>query len=399
MTDVTYLGRMAATASHYELGRFWKNYDRGKIEKACGASFEALLASGCDNTRASELAIYLGQIFQHMGWYNAAIAWFERALNGFGDQLSPVAGAQAQLNIAWCLRHMDEFDSALLHVEKSLVQSTAQGNLPGRAAALSIKGICLWHQHNVSPSLDCLGEAERIFEHVNDYRGKADAQTISVLSIGAWDSMKRHSSIFKLLFIFPGLGDRKGQGKCANSLGTTYWWSGQIKKAFAAYQEADRINTEIHQPYILGLTANNLGRMYLDQSEFQKAIDAFEHARSIRQALGIESYEMIDVSGLARAWFHLGDLGKAVELSRLAICSLERHPQVEDLPWAYYNHYVIMNSGSDAGRAEGLLSLAKARELVNGSDRHNLRSDGSHCSAATSTDGARHHSWHAAGVF
>jgi hypothetical protein len=73
---------------------------------------------------------------------------------------------------------------------------------------------------------------------------------------------------------------------------------------------------------------------------------------------------MMDVSGMARAYFQSGETGKAKELSRAAIERLKTCETVEDLAWAYYNHYVIMKDGAEGERAEGMSALARARDIV-----------------------------------
>jgi tetratricopeptide (TPR) repeat protein len=165
--------------------------------------------------------------------------------------------------------------------------------------------------------------------------------------------------------IFEKIKDAKGLGKLFNSMGTACWWAGRADEALQWYEKADETNIAVDQPYVLGLTANNRGYVFLEQGDHEKADAEFARARSIRRSLSSAGYEMMDVSGLARAAWMAGRIDDAKSLSREALAGLEGLETLEDLRRVYYNHYEICRDGSASEREEADAAMRKARELVN----------------------------------
>jgi tetratricopeptide (TPR) repeat protein len=364
-TDAAYLLAASETDSHYGVARFWKDFDMAKVRQSCEQSFQKWTQTERDQQRVYRMSLCLGQLFQHAGSYGDAIRYFERASAICAAGLDRNAAGGAYLNTGRCLRHMDAFDEAIVQLDQAAECFLASGNKAGMAAALSMKGLCLWHKQAACAALECLRQALGLFEEVKDHRGRAEALNfigIVYRSVGLYDEALEN--LHGSEEIYSRLNDLKGGGQCANSLGTAYWWSGDYTQAIHYYQEANAINERINQPYVLGLTATNLGYVYLEKCEYAKSLEEFSRARSIRRTLGTEPYEMMDVSGMARAYFQSGETGKAKELSRAAIERLKTCETVEDLAWAYYNHYVIMKDGAEGERAEGMSALARARDIV-----------------------------------
>ena len=364
-TDAAYLLAASATESHYGVARFWKDFDMARVSESCEQSFQKWTQPEKDQQRVCNMSICLGQIFQYAGSYGDAIRYFKQASAICSSGADRNAAGNAYLNTGWCLRHMDAFDEAIVQLAKAAECFAASGNKAGMAATLSMRGICLWHKQAPCEALECLRQSIGLFEEVKDHRGRAEALNhagIVYRSVGMYEEALQNLHASET--IYSGLNDLKGRGKCANSLGTAYWWSKDYAKAIQYYQQANEINEKINQPYILGLTATNLGYVYLERCEYAKSLDEFSLGRSIRQNLRTEPYEMMDVSGMARACFHLGETSKAKELSLTAIGKLNTCDTVEDMAWAYYNHYVILRDGTEPERAEGLCAIAKARDIV-----------------------------------
>lgn len=362
ITDAGYIFRASATGSHYALAQFWKQFDLARIRQACEASFAKQVQN---QERAFRMSLCLGQLFLHDGRLDDAIAYFSRALAA-ASALDAGAAGQAHLNLGWCLRHQEHYEQALGQVERAAELFAGTDNQAGLAAALSVKGLCLWHQYNVSASLESAGRAVKLFEQLKDHRGHAEALNhigIVYRSIGQYEEALEN--LHAAESIYRGLRDDKDLGKCLNSLGTACWWSGQRQQALQYYAEANRLNEKMDQQYILGLTATNLGYVYLELGDLPKSLEWFERGRQIRSdIMKTKAYEMMDVSGMARVHFQMGNLERARELSRQAVETLARCETVEDLSWAYYNHYVILSGGNDQERREAQDALSQARAFV-----------------------------------
>ena len=80
--------------------------------------------------------------------------------------------------------------------------------------------------------------------------------------------------------------------------------------------------------------------------------------------LGIESYALMDMSGLARVFYEMGEADRARDLSAKVMKRLEKHKTVEDIRRAYYNHFVCMKEGTKEERESANKALMKAKALV-----------------------------------
>jgi tetratricopeptide (TPR) repeat protein len=310
-------------------------------------------------------ALGIGQLFQQVGMYDAAIRYFRKALQLPHDRKDPIAIGQAELNIGWCLRHVDEFKRAVSYTTAAIKHFQESGSREGKARALSVRGISHWHLRDDLAALDDLQAAASLYQECRDDRSRAEALNhLGILhrSLGMYEEALGYLKESQTLST--RFKDGKALGKCLNSLGTAYWWMGKLDIAVKFYSNADRCNEEVNQPYILGLTANNMGYVHLEKGEYQQAYEAFSRARSIRRQLGILSYEMLDVSGMALASHYLQHRDEAKELSRKAVRTLSQFKAAEDLERAYYNHYVIMQNGTRPERAEGAQAIRKALSLV-----------------------------------
>jgi len=260
---------------------------------------------------------------------------------------------------------MEDFQRALGHVESALEWFRTSGNRVAEGGAESIRGICLWHLQRDEDALEALTHARDLSSSVKDKRGEAEALNhMGIVRRGLGDYEEALRCLHAAEEFYAKVKDLRGSGKCCNSLGTAYWWSGQHAKALQCYDAADGYNTRTNQRYVTGLTANDRGYLYIDLGRYREALDAFTSARSIRQALGTEGYEMMDISGLALAHHYLGDHQVARSLSNQALEGLRGITQIEDGHRAYFNHYLIHRNGSVEDQEAARRALAVTKQLV-----------------------------------
>ena len=133
-----------------------------------------------------------------------------------------------------------------------------------------------WHKQEDENAISFLTQAEDIFKQTADVRNHALAANhlgIVYRSVGLFKEALAH--LIDAEKTYRKLNDRKGLGKCLNSIGTCEWWQGNPTAAASRYAEANQINTALDNQYVLGLTANDMGYLYLEQNQPQKALDAF----------------------------------------------------------------------------------------------------------------------------
>jgi tetratricopeptide (TPR) repeat protein len=235
----------------------------------------------------------------------------------------------------------------------------------GIARAHSILGMCYWHKHEDDRARDHTLESVRRFGDIRDAASQAEALNhlgIVCRSLTMYDEALEALNAAE--HIYQQFRDNQGLGKCVNSMGTAYWWRGDIPNAVKCYARASRINKRIRQQYVCGLTANNLGYLLLQTSTPARALKAFRQARVIRRQSKLKNYEMMDLSGMALAYLHLNRPEAARRASRAALKGLEGTEAVEDIERAYLNHYLIFRSGDAADRQEARTALSTAKDLV-----------------------------------
>jgi len=365
ITDAPYIRRAFVEGRHFELTPFWQDAANHQFRETCNSSYDKLADSGGVTADLYEAARAIGGLFQACGVYDEAIAYFERCLQLALQDSDPDKMGYAHLDIGWCARHMEDFQRALGHVESALEWFRTSGNRVAEGGAESIRGICLWHLQRDEDALEALTHARDLSSSVKDKRGEAEALNhMGIVRRGLGDYEEALRCLHAAEEFYAKVKDLRGSGKCCNSLGTAYWWSGQHAKALQCYDAADGYNTRTNQRYVTGLTANDRGYLYIDLGRYREALDAFTSARSIRQALGTEGYEMMDISGLALAHHYLGDHQVARSLSNQALEGLRGITQIEDGHRAYFNHYLIHRNGSVEDQEAARRALAVAKQLV-----------------------------------
>jgi tetratricopeptide (TPR) repeat protein len=361
VTDARCVGEAFLDGRHLELAHFWA--DAGAPEFVCGceASYSDLARSG-ESALLYAAARGIGQLFEHCGVYGQAIEYFKRALDMSHDD---EAIGFTHLDIGWCLRDAEGFDEAIAHAERAIESFRACGNVAGEGRAESTKGICYWHLQEDLTALEHLERARTLCAAAGDARAEHEALNhIGIVRRGLGQYEKALTALHETEAFYTKIKDLRGLGKVCNSLGTAYWWSGQYDEALSFYARADDFNERTNQHYVAGLTANNLGYLHLERGDPRAARDAFTRGLEIRRRLRLMGYEMMDLAGLALAYYYLGDVTTARRLSQEAVNGLEHVESVEDLVRAYYNHHVIMAGGDPAESASASHALARARELV-----------------------------------
>lgn len=366
VTDGLFVYHYGKVGFLHGVAEFWKDIDRETLVRRCLESIDRRKNRQCEDRPFLALcALSLGRLFQQRGEYNTAIRCFHKSLTLIRAAEGENTLARAHFHIGWCLRHMEKFNKAIENLQQASIQFSDLNDLSREARSLSAIGICHWHFHQDGKALDALEEALRLFESTKDQRHHAEAMNhigIIYRSIGQY---KRALTYFRQAEkIFSKIHDLKGMGKLYNSMGTACWWRGRLKDAFRWYEKADAMNKTVDQPYVLGLTANNRGYLFLESGNYFKAYAEFKRARAIRQKLKSVGYEMMDLSGMARAVFHANHLEDARQMSRQALHTLATYRKVEDLRRAYFNHYIIFRKGNHAEHREACGALMHARRLV-----------------------------------
>ena len=101
--------------------------------------------------------------------------------------------------------------------------------------------------------------------------------------------------------LFRQLGDREGQARALNSLGSAARTVGSTTRARELYDEALRIRTEVGDDDGISVTTFNLAQLAMDDGDFETARRLFERSHQLDASLGEEWGAAIGSLGIASA--------------------------------------------------------------------------------------------------
>ncbi len=250
----------------------------------------------------------LGQVQQHIGQYEEAIACYQAGLTDWKDA-PPVARAQVMLKLGqvlgdkrgdldqaerWlreglsqlALAHADMPDLlAQIHSEMgwislrrgdlteaqarlesglALVESTEHLNVV--SAILNRLGFVHYHRSEWEQAVACVEQALRLREQLGDIVGYA--RSLNNLGIlkqisGAWDGAL--ADYEQAVELQERIGEVEGLALACTNLGVLYTERGEWSKAEENLQRSFAIAQRIGHPHQLALAHTNLGRLYLLQ--------------------------------------------------------------------------------------------------------------------------------------
>ena len=120
--------------------------------------------------------------------------------------------------------------------------------------------------------------------------------------------------------LFRELGDRAGEARALNSLGSASRTVGSTARARELFEEALRIRTEIGDESGVSVTTFNLAQLAMDDGDFDTARTLYQRSHEIDASLGEEWGAMIGSVGVAMAAIAQGDLDAAAPRLASAVC-------------------------------------------------------------------------------
>ncbi len=137
------------------------------------------------------------------------------------------------------------------------------------------------------------------------------AQRLGVLLDQQADKSGATEVLAQALDLFRQVGDRAGQARALNSLGSASRTVGSTARARELFEQSLRLRVEIGDEAGVSVTTFNLGQLALDDGDHATARRLFERSHDIDAALGDEWGAMIGSLGVAAAAIAQGDLEAA----------------------------------------------------------------------------------------
>jgi predicted ATPase len=161
------------------------------------------------------------------------------------------------------------------------------------------------------------------------------AQRLGVLLDQQADKAGATEVLAQALDLFRQVGDRAGQARALNSLGSASRTVGSTARARELFEQSLRLRVEIGDEAGVSVTTFNLGQLAMDDGDPEQARLLFERSRDLDVSLGDEWGAMIGALGIAAAAVAQGDLetvpGRLAEAVRFFLDSEDEDHLAEAL--------------------------------------------------------------------
>ena len=137
------------------------------------------------------------------------------------------------------------------------------------------------------------------------------AQKLGVLLDQQADKAGATEVLEQALGLFRQIGDRAGQARALNSLGSASRTVGSTQRARDLFEQSLRLRVELDDRAGISVTTFNLGQLAMDDGDVETARRLFERSQDIDASLGDEWGAMIGSLGVAAAAVAQGDLEAA----------------------------------------------------------------------------------------
>jgi predicted ATPase/class 3 adenylate cyclase len=145
------------------------------------------------------------------------------------------------------------------------------------------------------------------------------AQRLGVLLDQQADKAGAAVVLEEAIELFRHVGDRVGQARALNSLGSASRTGGSTARARELFEQALLIRTEVGDEGGISVTTFNLAQLAMDEEDFETARRLFERSHQIDASLGDEWGAAVGSLGIAAAAVALGDLDEAAPRLRAVV--------------------------------------------------------------------------------
>lgn len=250
-----------------------------------------------------QAAIGLGEVLQHVGEYDEAIACYQAALEEWSDA-APQSRAWAMLRLGQVWDRRGELEEAEGWLRQALAQlSQSSVKLPElRAQVYSELGWLSLRRGNMAAARDWLGQGLDLVGTMGHYEVLSSIfDRLGAVHYQRGEWKQASECVERALEHRSRAGDIVGYASSLNSLARIKWASGDWDGALADYERAVAIYERIGEVEGLAQAYANLGILYTDRGEW---VTAEENLRKSFETAQYIAYPY----GLAQAHTNLGRL-------------------------------------------------------------------------------------------
>ena len=256
----------------------------------------------------------LGNLYQDVGQYQAAIAAHEKAQTLFNKISFPHGKAASLGSLSNAYQSLGQYERAIDFSQQSLEIAREIGDRSGEANSL----INLGNTHNTvgqyERAIDFSQQSLEIAREIGERSSEAKSLSNlgnSCLSLGqyAWaiDFLQQSLEIER------EIGDRSHEAKSFGSLGNVCLSLGQYPRAIDFLQQSLEIEREIGDRSGEANSLISLGSASLSLEQYARAIDFLQQSLEIEREIGDRSGEAKSLNNLGSASLSLGQYARAID--------------------------------------------------------------------------------------
>ncbi len=369
--------RVRDRALYYALWAGKRAQDRFANHEALGHYSRALQLSqhlGQTGEARWQAAVGLGDVQQHIGEYEDAVAFYEAALHDHA-QVEPIARAEVMLKLGRAWDKLGDLEKSGYWLRSA---ATEMEHADERTPAIEaeIYGALGWltlRNGDLAGAQALLERAASLVETTKDYGVLSSIlNRLGAVYLSQGQRRKAAAAVQRSLDIRERLGDLLGVARSSNNLGILLRGSGDWEGALQTYRHCLEAMQTIGDAEGVGIAHTNIGNVYIDTGDWDQAEANLQRSYEIAQRIA-NPYEKAQANmNLGRLYLHKSEYTKATRyldtaLALYAQVGASANPNVIDACWLQGLLYLEQGEITQA-RSWSERSLALLTESTGESD-------------------------------
>lgn len=271
----------------------------GEYEEAI-AFYQAALDEWKEATAEAqaEIMLKLGRVFIQRGGMEEAETWLQQGLSRLdkGTSAQPQIEAEIHAYLGWIALRRGDLPGARVKLEKALELVDNTQYYEALSSILNRLGAVYYNQGDWERAMQAVERALAIREALGDILGVArSSNNLGILKRNNGDWQSALESYQRGLQVLEKIGDAEGIAIAHTNIGNVYIDMGDWDKAEANLRQSFEIAQRIANPYEIAQAHLNLGRLSLSQRAWEQTQSHLDAAISLyKQAGARASSSLID---------------------------------------------------------------------------------------------------------
>jgi len=319
----------------------------------------------------AEMMLKLGRVWIQRGDMEEAEAWLQQGLAKLNESeyAQPQIEAEIRTFMGWISLRRGDLTGAQVRLEKALERINGTPHLDALSSILNRLGAVYYNQGDWERATQSVERALAIRESLGDILGVArSSNNLGILKRNSGDWQSALENYQRGLQILEKIGDIEGIAIAHTNIGNVYIDMGDWDKAEANLCQSFEIAQRIANPYEIAQAHLNLGRLYLSQQQWEPAQSHLDAAIALYNQAGARGS-----SSLIDAYLLLGQLClEQGEIKAAAKWGAQSHTLLhevtgqtsgESAEWGRYAQLIGRIAMAQGDAAQSLKHLQKAKTI------------------------------------